>query len=96
MILFSLTDINECLNNEAGCFSAALCNDLTPANEADAFFTCECEPGYELYTANGQNGFGMTVQYGEDVKENVGEQRVIGKSCVRKFALAAAAYLYDW
>ena len=46
-------------------------------------FNCSCPDGFEIFTEAGQNGFGMTVEFGEDSVEYPGEMRTIGKSCVR-------------
>ena len=74
--------IDECTEGTSGCWPG-FCTDLTPTDPASAKFECTCPDGFELFTEDGQNGFGMTVQFGEDALENAGRERTIGKSCVR-------------
>ena len=81
--IFVLTDIDECSENTDGCkedTSVTFCTNLAPENGR---FACSCPDDYILFTEPGQNGFGMVVQYGEDVDEDPGDTRVVNKSCIR-------------
>ena len=75
-------DVDECREDSADCYGS-LCQDLTPTKRRDPLFTCSCPEGFEIFTNDGHNGFGMVVKYGEDAAEKPGEVRTIGKSCVR-------------
>ena len=76
--------IDECAENTDGCKEGAqYCRDVTPQFAGDPRFICSCDAGFEIFTRPGQNGYGMVVQYGEDVDEDPGDTRVVNKSCIR-------------
>ena len=88
------TAIDECRENIDGCkedtSARKYCTDRRPD---DGRFSCSCDEGFEIFTGPGHNGFGMVVQYGDDVGEDPGFVRVVNKSCIRTYA-DAFVYLF--
>ena len=59
------------------------CVDASPNMTGDPLFTCTCPAGFEIFTEDGQNGFGLIAEFGDCSEELPGEMRTIGKSCIR-------------
>ena len=78
--------MDECQENTDGCkedtSARKYCTNL---DADDGKFSCSCDEGFEIFTAPGQNGYGMVVQYGEAVDEDPGDTRVVNKSCIRAY-----------
>ena len=70
-----MTDIQECTLGLDYCDENGVCQ------ETDGSYECVCNPGYELYTSDGFNGF--TLADGE-TGLLPGDVYYIDHSCVRK------------
>ena len=69
-------DILECNVTNGGCdMTHGICTELTPG------YSCSCEPGYDLYTSNGTNGY-----YIDSAETGLmaGDDLYINHTCVRK------------